>query len=229
MTEPPFSHRFIVFDLDGTLVDSQHTVVHCMSLAFAGHGLPVPEPAAIRGTIGLKLEIALNSLLPEPDEATAWRLVERYREAFFALLDDPGHEEPLFPGALETLEALDHPEVFLGIATGKNRRGLTRVLQRHGLQDRFHNLKTADDGPGKPHPHLLEAAMAEVGMDPARTVMIGDTTFDMEMARAAGCAGIGVAWGNHPEEHLLAAGAAVIVRDFSELNQSLVGLSQDRS
>src|SRR3546814_9597545 len=90
------------------------------------------------------------------------------------------------------LDSLVHPEVFLGIATGKNRRGLLRVLERHGLAPRFHNLKTADDGPSKPHPHLLEVAMAEVGVDPAMTVMVGDTTYDIEMARAAGCLAIGV-------------------------------------
>jgi phosphoglycolate phosphatase len=223
-----FNHRFIVFDLDGTLVDSQATVVHCMTAAFVERGLMAPAPEAIRGTIGLKLEIALNSLLPEPDEALAWELVEGYRRAFFILHDDPTHDELLFPGTLEALAALEHPEVFLGIATGKNRRGLNRVLERHGLIGRFHNLKTADDGPGKPHPYLLEAGMAEVGIDPARTVMIGDTSFDMEMARAAGCAGIGVSWGNHPEERLLASGADIIVHNFSELNEALVRLSGDQ-
>lgn len=228
MTALPFSHRFIVFDVDGTLVDSQHTVVHCMGLAFAEGGLPVPEPAAIRGTIGLKLEVAINSLLPEPDEARAWQLVEGYRRAFFALLDDPDHEEPLFPGTLELLDALNHPEVFLGIATGKNRRGLRRVLGRHQLEPRFHNLKTADDGPGKPHPHLLETAMAEVGAEPGQTVMIGDTTFDVEMARTAGCAAVGVSWGNHAPEQLLAAGADCVIDHFSELEQQLVRMSGER-
>lgn len=225
MTALPFSHRFIVFDVDGTLVDSQHTVVHCMGLAFSEHGLPHPGAEAIRGTIGLKLEIAINSLLPEPDEARAWQLVEGYRKAFFALLDSPDHEEPLFPGTLEVLDALDHPEVFLGIATGKNRRGLARVLERHALAGRFHNLKTADDGPGKPHPHLLEVAMAEVGADPRETVMIGDTTYDMEMARAAGCSALGVSWGNHPRERLLTAGADLVIDHFSDLHQALVRLS----
>ncbi|MEQ8356066.1 MAG: HAD-IA family hydrolase [Kiloniellaceae bacterium] len=220
-----YRYRFIVFDLDGTLVDSQHTVVNCMSQAFAEHGLPVPSAAAIRATIGLKLEIALNGLLPAPDEALAWQLVEAYRRAFFILLDDPAHDEPLFPGTLAALDALIHPEVFLGIATGKNRRGLNRVLQRHALEGRFHNLKTADDGPGKPHPHLLEIAMAEVGVDPGRTVMIGDTTYDMEMARAAGCAAVGVAWGNHPEARLLGAGADCVIGKFSDLDEALIRLS----
>jgi phosphoglycolate phosphatase len=228
MTAPSFLHRFIVFDVDGTLVDSQHTVVHCMSAAFAEQGLPAPTAAAIRATIGLKLEVALNSLLPAPDDAIAWKLVESYRTAFFALHDSPDHDEPLFPGTLEVLDALDHPEVFLGIATGKNRRGLQRVLQRHGLETRFHNLKTADDGPGKPHPHLLEAAMAEVGATPELTVMIGDTSFDIEMARAAGCAAVGVTWGNHPEDRLMAAGAHCVIGHFSELGQALVELGGER-
>lgn len=229
MTDLPFRHRFIVFDVDGTLVDSQHTVVHCMSLAFAEHGLQTPSPAAIRSTIGLKLEVALSSLLPEPDAATARQLVDRYRKAFFALLEDPAHEEPLFPGALETLDALDHPALFLGIATGKNRRGLDRVLRRHGLEGRFHNLKTADDGPGKPHPHLLQSAMAEVGAEPRETAMIGDTSYDMEMACAAGCAAVGVSWGNHPEDRLRSAGAERVLTHFSELRQVLAGLSGERT
>ncbi|GAB4223780.1 MAG: HAD family hydrolase [Kiloniellaceae bacterium] len=228
MTALPFSHRFIVFDVDGTLVDSQHTVVHCMGLAFTEHGLPHPGAEAIRGTIGLKLEVAINSLLPEPDEARAWTLVEGYRRAFFALLDSPDHDEVLFPGTLEVLAALDHPEIFLGIATGKNRRGLNRVLDRYDLHDRFHNLKTADDGPGKPHPHLLEVAMAEVGAAPHDTVMVGDTTYDMEMARAAGCAALGVSWGNHPRERLLDSGADCVIDHFSELSEALVRLSGER-
>ncbi|MGF1632032.1 MAG: HAD-IA family hydrolase [Kiloniellaceae bacterium] len=225
MTALPFSHRFIVFDVDGTLLDSQHTVVHCMSAAFVAEGLPAPAAAAIRATIGLKLDIAIASLLPDPDQARALQLVEGYRTAFFALQDRPEHNEPLFPGTLEMLDALVHPEVFLGIATGKNRRGLDRVLQRHGLAPRFHNFKTADDGPGKPHPHLLEVAMAEVGAAPEQTVMIGDTTYDIEMARAAGCVAVGVNWGNHEEELLLEAGAHCIIGHFSELSQSLVRLS----
>lgn len=225
MTTLPFTHRFIVFDVDGTLIDSQHTVVHCMSAAFVAEGLPAPAAQAIRATIGLKLDIAIASLLPAPDAARALTLVEGYRTAFFALQDSPGYDEPLFPGTLEMLDALAHPEIFLGIATGKNRRGLARVLARHGLAPRFHNMKTADDGPGKPHPHLLEAAMAEVGAEPAQTVMVGDTTYDMEMARAAGCLAVGVNWGNHEEALLHAAGAHCVLKDFSELNQNLVRLS----
>lgn len=233
MTPLPFSHRFIVFDVDGTLLDSQHTVVHCMSAAFEAHGLPVPEAAAIRATIGLKLDIALASLLPAAERARAADLgvllVEGYRSAFFALQETPDHDEPLFPGTLEMLDALIHPEIFLGIATGKNRRGLDRVLQRHDLAPRFHNFKTADDGPGKPHPHLLEAAMSEVGAAPGDTVMVGDTTYDIEMARNAGCIALGVNWGNHSEAQLHDAGAHHVLSHFSELGEALVRLSGTRA
>ncbi len=228
MTALPFTHRFIVFDVDGTLLDSQHTVVHCVSAAFAAHGLPVPEAAAIRATIGLKLDIAIASLMPEPERLRAPELVEGYRTAFFALQDTPGHDEPLFPGTLAMLDALIHPEIFLGIATGKNRRGLERVLKRHDLAPRFHNFKTADDGPGKPHPHLLEVAMAEVGAEPADTVMVGDTTYDIEMARNAGCVALGVNWGNHSAERLHDAGAHLVIGHFSELGEALVRLSGER-
>jgi phosphoglycolate phosphatase len=225
MTAPPFTHRFIVFDVDGTLIDSQHTVVHCMSAAFVAHGLPAPAAAAIRATIGLKLDIAIASLLPEAERPHCLQLVEGYRTAFFALQDSPEHDKPLFPGTVEMLDALTHPEIFLGIATGKNRRGLARVLQRHGLAPRFHNLKTADDGPGKPHPHLLQAAMAEVAAEPEKTVMVGDTTYDIEMARAAGCVAVGVNWGNHEAAQLEAAGAHCVIGHFSELSQVLKRLS----
>jgi phosphoglycolate phosphatase len=225
MTALPFTHRFIEFDVYGTLLDSQHTVVHCMGASFAAHGLPLPEAAAIRANIGLKLDFSIASLLHEPERARALDLVEGYRTAFFALQETPEHDEPLFPGTLEMLDALIHPEVFLGIATGKNRRGLDRVLKRHDLAPRFHNFKTADDGPGKPHPHLLEVAMAEVGAEPADTVMVGDTTYDIEMARNAGCIALGVNWGNHSEAQLHDAGAHHVIGHFSELGEALVRLS----
>lgn len=225
MSALPFTHRFIVFDVDGTLIDSQHTIVHCMSAAFLAHGLAAPAAQAIRATIGLKLDIAVANLLPAAERARCLELVEGYRTAFLALQDSAGHDEPLFPGTLEMLDALAHPEIFLGIATGKNRRGLTRVLERHGLAPRFHNFKTADDGPGKPHPHLLLAAMAEVGAEPGETVMVGDTTYDIEMARAAGCLAVGVTWGNHEAARLEAAGAHCVIGHFSEMGEVLTRLS----
>ena len=220
-----FRHRFIVFDLDGTLVDSQHTIVHCMGRAFASDGLAPPSPCAVRGIIGLKLEVAINALLPAPDAERADRLAGRYRAAFHERLSRPDHDEPLFEGARDALAALDHPKLLLGIVTGKNRRGLVRVLDHHGIQHLFATLKTADDGPSKPHPRVLELAMADVGAVPEETVVIGDTAFDVQMARAAGCDAIGVDWGYHHRDQLFSAGAGRVIDRFHDLEQALVSLS----
>ena len=209
--------RLIVFDLDGTLVDSQRTIVEAMSAAFSGSGLAPPDARSIRRVVGLSLEEAVARLLPESARCAAGSVADRYRDVFLDLHADPAHEEPLYPGALETILALDRPETLLGIATGKGRRGLRMVLQRHGLLERFVTLQTADDGPGKPDPAMLSRAMAEAGVARQATLMVGDTTFDMEMARRAGVPGIGVGWGYHEPEELLAAGACRIVEAFDEL------------
>ncbi|MDJ0944334.1 MAG: HAD-IA family hydrolase [Kiloniellales bacterium] len=213
--------RLIVFDLDGTLVDSQHIIVEAMSAAFSGSGFAPPEARSVRRVVGLSLEEAVARLLPDAASCKAEAVADRYRDAFLDLHADPAHEEPLYPGALETLAALDRPETLLGIATGKGRSGLRRVLQRHGLLERFVTLQTADDGPGKPDPAMLSRAMAEAGVERRATLMVGDTTFDMEMARRAGILGIGVGWGYHEPEELLAAGASRIVEAFDELEALL--------
>ncbi|MFQ5775417.1 MAG: HAD-IA family hydrolase [Kiloniellaceae bacterium] len=217
--------RLIVFDLDGTLVDSQHVIVRAMSEAFAAHHLPRPAAEAVRRVVGLKLEFAVARLLPDPDDwGTAARVAERYREAFLALRARPDYHEPLFPGAREVLALLDRPEVCLGIATGKNRRGLMASLERHGLAHHFVTLQTADDGPGKPHPEMLHCAMADAGAGPDETVLIGDTTFDMEMACHARARGIGVAWGYHDPAELRASGAVRVIETFDDLPPTLSAL-----
>ncbi len=209
--------RLIVFDLDGTLVDSQRTIVEAMSAAFSGSGFAPPDARSIRRVVGLSLEQAVARLLPESACCTADSVADRYRDAFLDLHADPAHEEPLYPGAREAILALDRPETLLGIATGKGRRGLRMVLRRHDLLERFVTLQTADDGPGKPDPAMLSRAMAEAGVGRQATLMVGDTTFDMEMAQRAGVPGIGVGWGYHEPEELLAAGASHIVEAFDEL------------
>ena len=209
--------RLIVFDLDGTLVDSQRTIVEAMSAAFSGSGFAPPDARSIRRVVGLSLEEAVARLLPESACCTADSVADRYRDAFLDLHADPAHEEPLYPGAREAILALDRPETLLGIATGKGRRGLRMVLRRHDLLERFVTLQTADDGPGKPDPAMLSRAMAEAGVGRQATLMVGDTTFDMEMAQRAGVPGIGVGWGYHEPEELLAAGASHIVEAFDEL------------
>lgn len=211
------SLRLAIFDVDGTLVDSQATIVGCMQAAFAADGLAPPTAEAVRRIVGLTLPLATQELLGEPDPVRAERLAERYKEAFFAARARPGFEEPLFPGAREVLDGLAAEGWLLGVATGKAMRGLRAVLERHGLEGLFATLQTADLHPSKPHPAMVEAALAETGCAAAAALMVGDTTFDILMARAAGVAAIGVSWGNHPPAELEAAGAVRVLGRFGEL------------
>lgn len=213
----PQNLRLAVFDLDGTLVDSQHVIVGCMSEAFTGEGLPAPTIEAVRRIIGLPLEECVARLAPQETPLRCARLVEAYKAAFFACRQRPDHDEPLFLGALEALAALEADGWLLGIATGKAMRGLRAVLERHDLDRRFVTLQTADLNPGKPHPAMLEKAMAEAGVARGDTVMIGDTSYDMKMARSAGVHALGVGWGNHPPDELKEAGAHALVDAFAEL------------
>ena len=207
----------VVFDIDGTLVDSQATIVACAREAFAAAGLPPPEPEAVRRIVGLSLPEAMRVLLGRDDPETASRVAGFYREAFLARRRRPDHEEPLFPGAREILDLLEARGVLLGVATGKAMRGLMAVLKRHGLERRFVTLQTADRHPSKPHPSMLLAAMAETGVEPEETLFVGDTVFDIEMARAAGVLPVGVRWGNHPPQELAGAGAAHLLDRFADL------------
>jgi phosphoglycolate phosphatase len=210
-----------IFDCDGTLVDSQHVIVACMSAAFSAESLAPPPSAAVRQVIGLPLQECMARLAPDQGEGRHERLVEHYKDSFFTLRQDPAHHEPLFDGALEAIDALEEAGFVLGIATGKARRGLLAILDRLGLTHRFATLQTSDLPPGKPHPAMLERAMAETGFDPADTIMIGDTTFDMQMARSARTAAMAVSWGYHPVDELRAAGAHMVVDHFHELSHRL--------
>lgn len=216
--------RLVVFDCDGTLVDSQHAIVEAMNAAFRTHDLVAPAARATRRVVGLPLAEAIGRLLPEGTQDRRARVAETYRQAFFALRRKPDHEEPLFPGAIDALDALRRNGFQLAVATGKSRRGLDATLERHGLNDRFVALKTADDGPGKPNPDILHDAMSETGAVPETTVMIGDTTFDIVMAVRAKARAIGVSWGYHEPQELIANGALRIAERFSELPELIAGL-----
>ena len=211
----------VVFDCDGTLVDSQRAIVACMNAAFADAGVAGPDPGAVRRVIGLPLATCVAQIAPDLDRSTHGRIVEAYKEQFFVLRQREDHDEPLFDGARDLLDRLDETGVMMGIATGKGRRGLLAVLEQHGLATRFVTLQTGDNGPGKPHPAMLERAMVETGIEAAATVMIGDTSFDMQMARAAGVRGVGVTWGYHPADALRLAGAELLVDSFSALERVL--------
>jgi len=172
--------------------------------------------------VGLSLPDAFRRLAEGSVEAAADHpidnLVACYRTAFAALRQTPGHLEPLYPGAREALDALARaPDTVLAIATGKSQRGVRAVLGAHGLFEHFVTIHTSDDAPSKPHPGMVLAAMAAAGAAPHETLMVGDTVFDIEMARAAGARAIGVTWGYHPPPALREAGAAAMVDHFAEL------------
>jgi phosphoglycolate phosphatase len=213
--------RLAVFDCDGTLVDSQHSIIASMCRTFDVHGFDRPTADAVRHVVGLPLRDAIVRLVPTATEADHVRLEAGYIQAFSTLRQQGDVDDPLYPGVTEILDHLDRDGWLLGIATGKGRRGLAATLERHGLARRFATLQTSDSGPGKPNPDMLLNAMNEAGADPASTVMIGDTTYDMEMARRAGAMAVGVAWGYHPVEQLQKAGAHAVIRHFSELPGTL--------
>jgi phosphoglycolate phosphatase len=208
--------RLIVFDCDGTLVDSQHLIVEAARKTLLAHELEPLEASAVRAVIGLSLELALARLVPGVDERMLPDLVATYR-ATWRLLRTQGVLEPLFPRAREVLGMLHRDGHLLGIATGKSRPGVLEVLDHHGLTALFVSVQTADRHPSKPHPGMLEQAMRETGSGPAETLMVGDTSFDIEMARAAGARAIGVAWGYHPPQLLEPAGAELILDSFDQL------------
>jgi phosphoglycolate phosphatase len=216
--------RLVVFDVDGTLIDSQRLIVATMRAAFASVGRAASPEADILSIVGLSLPVAVAALAPEMPAAERGAVVEAYRLRFAATRLTEGGEAaaPLYPGAREALDALRaRDDVVLGVATGKSRRGLDHVLAAHALGGRFVTLQTADGHPSKPHPSMLEAALAETGCGPDGAVMIGDTEYDIAMGRAAGFATIGVAWGYHPEARLRSAGADVILGGFADLGAAL--------
>ena len=217
-----------VFDCDGTLVDSQHAIVNGISLACEALGLPMPPAAAIRRGIGLPLKVAIGQLFPGHESDLHDRLVQFYKDNFVRLRQRPDHVEPLFDGIADTLASLRAAGWLLAVATGKARRGLLATLGRHGLTEVFDVLQTADDAPGKPHPGMLLNAMATLGVDPADTVMIGDTTFDMEMARAAKVAAIGVGWGYHEPDELSQAGARAVIAQGHALVPAVMDWAANR-
>ncbi|MEL6235548.1 MAG: HAD-IA family hydrolase [Pseudomonadota bacterium] len=224
--------RLIVFDFDGTLVDSQRLILAAMGRAFAECGLAAPPDAQVLGIVGLSLPQAFKRLRPDLPGKTIAALTAGYKLAFGHLRDAAKREgggagtSPLYPGARAALARLSSwgPETLLGIATGKGRRGLDDLMTEHDLGGFFTTLQTADLHPSKPHPAMLEACLAETGVAASRAVMVGDTAFDIEMGRAAGYRTIGVAWGYHPVADLHAAGADDVIESFDSLDRAVEAL-----
>ena len=210
--------KLALFDVDGTLVDSQEHILAAMARAHAGGDLPLPARAAVLSIVGLSLPVAMARLHPGADEARIAALVAGYKDAFASLR--AVMLSPLYPGVRAVLQELaGRGDVVLGVATGKSRRGLDHILAAHGLEGVFATTQVADDHPSKPDPSMIRAALAETGA--ARAVMIGDTSFDMEMGRAAGVGRLGVAWGYHPRAALVAAGAERVIEATQALPAAL--------
>lgn len=213
----PAPLRLVVFDIDGTLIDSLASIRAAMEAAAGAAGVDRPDPDRVRRSIGLRLDAAIAEIFGEATRDRWAALAEYYKESHRALRAGGERHDPLFPGALEAIEAIEASGCLLGVATGKGRRGLDLVLEMHGLEGRFVTLQTADTGPGKPHPDMLERAMGEAGVEPGDTLMIGDTSFDMAMARAAGAHALGVGWGYHPVADLWRAGAHEVAGAMPEV------------
>lgn len=213
--------RLAVFDCDGTLVDGQADVLFAMRRAFERAGMPPPPPVKVRRMVGLSLPVAIRELAPGAGEEEQRALVEFYKSSFRARREEGLLEEPLYDGIHELLHRLHEAGWALAVATGKSDRGLAACLAGHGIAELFVSLQTADRHPSKPHPAMLEAAMFEAGAQADEAVMIGDTSYDMQMANAARVRAIGVAWGYHPPHELLATGADVVVNTVAQLGEEL--------
>lgn len=216
--------RLVVFDVDGTLIDSQHVILAAMSSAFAAAGHVMPEREVALGVVGLSLPRAMAELAPHLPEEETLRLAELYREGFVAQRAKGGAAviPPLYPGARAALERLHgRPGTRMGIATGKARPGLVHLFETQDIGHFFVTTQTADAHPSKPHPSMLLSALSETGSAASEAVMIGDTEFDIAMGRAAGFSTIGVAWGYHPRARLEAAGADLVIEHFDALDAAL--------
>ncbi len=194
------AYELLVFDWDGTLMDSESRIVSCMRAAIIDLGLELPEDSRISHIIGLGLKEAISVLFPSADEALIKEVTGRYRHHFLYENSTP---TPLFRGVKEVLHRLRSEGYLLAVATGKGRPGLDRVLNHSGLDQVFHATRCADDAFSKPHPDMLLQLLDELGVQAADALMIGDTAYDMQMANSAGTAALAVSYGVHSIERLL--------------------------
>ncbi|MEY2633201.1 MAG: hypothetical protein RIR00_1855 [Pseudomonadota bacterium] len=209
----PKRFDLIVFDWDGTVMDSAAIIVQSIQAACRDLGLPEPSDARARHVIGLGLVDALSYAVPELQPAAYPQMVDRYRHHYLA----NDHTLALFAGIPALIDALAEAGHALAVATGKSRVGLDRALKYTGLGPRFHGSRCADECHSKPHPQMLEELMDEFGVSPERTLMIGDTTHDLQMAINAGTGALAVSYGAHPLEPLQALAPLACVPSVEEL------------
>ena len=218
--------KLVVFDVDGTLVDSQDDIVAAMTTTVEAIGEAVPSRSEILGIVGLSLHAAFEKLTPALYSTHGDALVEGYKTSFMTSrrLRKSTETSPLYPGALEAIERLyAQDNVLLGVATGKSRRGLDHLLDAHDLRRFFVTTQVADDHPSKPHPSMLERCLYDAGVEAAHAVMIGDTSYDMDMAANASMASVGVSWGYHTPETLRTR-ASVLIDTYADLDTALNGI-----
>lgn len=219
--------KLAIFDVDGTLMDSQAMIVASLTAAFTAEKLPLPSRPEMLGIVGLSLVDAMAVLRPADSPELHERLAQAYKEAFWSYRASRSYPELPFDGAFDLLRRLQtRGDVLIGIATGKAQRGVRHIIDQFGLEGVFATIQTSDDAPSKPHPGMILQAMAATGVEPNDTVMIGDAVFDIDMAHAAGVRPIAVAWGFQPRTALEAASPHAIVNNFKELEAELSALWQ---
>lgn len=215
------SLKLAVWDLDGTVVDSREMIQTAMVHAFEKSGFNAPEFDQTRKIVGLSLKTAIENLLPDANAMVIDQVYNDYKTGFVELRSNPDLKEPLYDGAIELLSNMVSDGWLMGVATGKSRQGLNHILKMHDLEKYFDTHWCADDGPGKPHPHMVQKNMDELGCFAEQTVMIGDATFDMQMARAANVHAVGVSWGFGKADELSEAGAHEVHHDYDSLRKGL--------
>lgn len=204
--------KLVLFDCDGTLVNSGGVIHRCMAETFANAGLRVPELSETQEIIGLTLNLAISQISGIPMGVEIENLTEQYKQKFRKIRLEHDFDEPLYDGIAELIDALaQQDDILLGMVTGKSRRGVVSVMERHGFDRNFLVSRCADDCPSKPHPAMVLECCHETGCDVSQTFVIGDTTYDMMMAGSAGATAIGVNWGYHKPDRLSEAGAATIL------------------
>jgi phosphoglycolate phosphatase len=206
--------ELLVFDWDGTLMDSEHRIVTCMQLAAGDAGCSVPDDAAVRNIIGLGMREAVSALFPGADEREVDRIIDAYRTHWLGEGIPPSS---MFPGAEKVIREFADAGYLLAVATGKSRRGLDKVLDETGLGELFHMTRCADEAYSKPHPQMLQDILTDLNTDPARALVIGDSEYDMQMAGNAGVDALGVVHGVHSSERLLQHGALTVLDHLEEL------------
>lgn len=210
--------ELVIFDWDGTLIDSQANIVDCMRSMVRDLALPDKTDDELSNIIGLGLYEALNTLFPEHDHVAYQNMIDRYRYHF--LSSDPSLP---FPGAEEVLNELSNNDYLLAVATGKGRRGLDKALDQSGFRHLFHATRCADETRSKPHPQMLEEILDLLGVEPDNALMIGDTEYDLQMAKHAGVHAIGVGYGVHDLERLLRCEPITVIQEIRALLDWLNG------